>query len=179
MGLSGCGIAPERHLVNYFTAPELNAAERRRAIARNLRNKRIAEVEVEGLTGPCYALPAHLDMIGDLSEPTGTALICPFDSLLWQRKRAAELLDFRYTLEIYVPRAKRKYGYYVLPILHDGRLVGRLDPKLHRDRRLLEIRALHFEPDFAPTGNFRARLDETIADLADFLGVADMEMSSR
>ena len=102
-GLSGCGIAPERHLVNYFTAPALNAAERRRVIARNLRKKRIVEVDVEGLRGPCYARPEHLEAIDRLPEPAGTTLICPFDSLLWQRKRAAELLDFDYAVEIYVP----------------------------------------------------------------------------
>ena len=176
LGLSGCGIAPERHLVNYFTGPELNAAERRRTIARNLRKKRIVEVEVEGLRGPCYALPEHLDGIDRLPEPAGTTLICPFDSLLWQRKRAAELLDFRYTIEIYVPAAKRKYGYYVLPILHEGRLVGRLDPKLHRDRGVLEIRALHLEPNFVPGADFRARLEESMADLANFLGASDIRL---
>ena len=176
IGLSGCGIAPERHLVNYFTGPELNAAERRRTIARNLRKKRIVEVEVDGLRGPCYALPEHLDGIDRLPEPAGTTLICPFDSLLWQRKRAAELLDFHYTVEIYVPAKKRKYGYYVLPILHEGRLVGRLDPKLHRDRGVLEIRALHFEPDFAPTAHFETGLNDAVADLADFLGADDIVM---
>ncbi|MYA33262.1 MAG: winged helix-turn-helix domain-containing protein [Gemmatimonadales bacterium] len=176
VGLSGCGIAPERHLVNYFTGPELNAAERRRTIARNLRRKRIVEVEVDGLKGPCYALPEHLDAIERLPDPEGTTLICPFDSLLWQRKRAAELLDFHYTIEIYVPAKKRRYGYYVLPILHDGRLVGRLDPKLHRDRSVLEIRALHFEPDFARTARFETALGDAVADLADFLGADDIVM---
>ena len=178
IGLSGCGIAPERHLVNYFTAPKLNAAERRRVIARNLRSKRIVEVEVEGLPGPCYALPEHLDAVDALPEPTGTTLICPFDSLLWQRKRAAELLDFGYTIEIYVPAAKRKYGYYVLPILHDGRLVGRLDPKLHRDRGVLEVRSLHFEPDFRQSARFEAALHESLGDLADFLGASGTQASA-
>ena len=88
----------------------------------------------------------------------------------------APLLGFRYTVEIYVPAAKRKYGYYVLPILHDGRLVGRLDPKLHRDRGVLEIRALHVEPDFAPTARFGAGLHDAVADLADFLGATDIAM---
>ena len=176
IALSGCGIAPERHLVNYFTGPELNAAERRRTITRNLRRKRIVKVQVAGLRGPCYALPEHLETIDDLPEPTGTTLVCPFDSLLWQRKRAAELLDFHYTVEIYVPAAKRKYGYYVLPILHNGRLVGRLDPKLHRDRGMLEVRALHFETDFHPTAAFMRELDDTIEDLADFLGATDIRM---
>ena len=176
IALSGCGIAPERHLVNYFTGPGLNAAERRGVIARNLRKKRIVEVEAESLRGPCYALPEHLEVIDDLPEPTGTTLICPFDSLLWQRKRAADLLDFAYTVEIYIPAKKRKYGYYVLPILHDGRLVGRLDPKLHRDRGVLEIRSLHLEPDFRPSARFEAALHESMEDLAGFLGASSVNI---
>jgi uncharacterized protein YcaQ len=176
IALSGCGVAPERHLVNYLTGPKLTAPERKKVIARNLKKKRIVEVKVDGLRGPCYALPEHLDAIDEAPEPTGTNLVCPFDSFLWQRKRAEELLDFKYSIEIYVPAAKRKYGYYVLPILHEGRLVGRLDPKLDRDRNTLEIRALHFEPVFEPTAEFIAALEETIADLAEFVDASEIRM---
>ena len=176
-GLSGCGIAPERHLANYVTGPEPKAAGRKRVIARNLRAKRIAEVAVEGVRGPCYALPEHLEAIGSgLPEPAGTTLICPFDSLLWQRRRAEELLDFKYTVEIYTPAAKRRYGYYVLPILHRGKLVGRLDPKLHRDRAALEVRALHLEPSFSPDSGFRTGLNDAVADLATFTGATEIRM---
>ncbi len=177
-GLSGCGIAPERHLVNYFTGPSHKAAERKKVIARNLKMGRIVEVKVKGLRGPCYAMPEHLEGIEDLPEPTGTNLICPFDSLLWQRKRAEELLGFKYTIEIYVPEAKRVYGYYVLPILHEGRLVGRIDPKLHRDRGVLEIKAIHMEPDFQSSMGFVAAFGEALDDLADFLGATDIDMPS-
>jgi len=128
------------------------------------------------VTGNATTDTESCDGIDRLPEPAGTTLICPFDSLLWQRKRAAELLDFRYTVEIYVPAKRRKYGYYVLPILHDGRLVGRLDPKLHRDRGVLEIRALHLEPDFTPTTRFETALNDTVADLAGFLGATGIVM---
>lgn len=176
IALAGCGIAPERHLRNYMTAPDLKAADRRKVIARNLKNGRIVEVRVKGLRGPCYALPEHLEGIEDLPDPTGTTLICPFDSFLWQRKRAEELLDFTYTIEIYVPPDKRVYGYYVLPILHEGRLVGRLDPKLHRDRGVLEIRALHLEPGFESSMGFVAGLGDAVESLAEFAGASDIEM---
>lgn len=176
VGLGGNGIAAERHMHNYWTAPALRAPERKRVIRRNLRKKRIVEVQVEGLPGPFYALPEHLEMLERLPSPRGTYLLCPFDSLLWQRRRAEELLNFHYRVEIYVPAAKRKYGYYVLPILHDGELVGRLDPKFHRDRGVLDIKALHLEPGFRPNGDFHAGLTETLHSLGEFLGAERLQL---
>ena len=169
-GLSGNGVASEKHLVNYCTHPRLKAPERRKVIARNLRKGHIVEVEVEGLPGKCLARPKDLEGASTLEAPRGTNLICPFDSLLWRRERAEELLDFTYRIEIYVPQPKRIYGYYVLPILHDGLLVGRLDPKLHRDRSELEIKAIHLEKSFKRNSNFDHGLAASIQDLASFLG---------
>ena len=169
-GLRGNGIASERDLTNYFTAPKLKAPERRAVIARNLKAGRILEVRIDSLSGRHFMLPEHVDRLTALDDPVGTTLVCPFDSLLWQRKRAEALLDFHYRIEIYVPPAKRTFGYYVLPILHDGRFVGRLDPKLHRDQDLLEIKALYLEEGFTRTTRFERELRETLHDLAHFVG---------
>ncbi len=79
------------------------------------------------------------------------------------------MLDFRYRIEIYVPAAKRKYGYYVLPILHDGRLVGRLNPKLHRDRNELEIKSIHLEEGIERSSAFESALADSLRELANFL----------
>ena len=107
-----------------------------------------------------------MDMLSSLPKPQGTTFLCPFDSFLWQRKRAEDILRFEYRTEIYVPAAKRKYGYYVLPILHNGRLVGRIDPKLHRDKKLLEIKAIHLEPAFDGGQEFTKALQNTFESLA-------------
>ena len=176
VGLSGNGVASERHLVNYFTAPDLGAADRRRVIARNLKKGRIVEVRVEGQGGRFYALPEHLDGVEGLPEPEGTTLICPFDSLLWQRKRAEELLGFHYRIEIYVPAAKRVFGYYVLPILHDGRLVGRLDPKLHRERGELEVKAIHLEAGFKRDRSFDRGLAQALESLGEHVGADRLDL---
>jgi len=178
-GLSGNGIASERHLVGYITGPAPEAAVRRRVIARNLRRGTIVEVEVEGSRSPYYALPEHLALLEKVPEAAGTNLLCPFDSLLWQRERAEELLGFRYRLEIYVPPPKREFGYYVLPILHRGRLVGRLDPKLHRERGVLEVKRLGLERGFRPDPEFERGLDEALGSLADFLGASRITRPSR
>ena len=175
-GLFGNGIASEKHLTNYFTSPRLKAAERRAVLARNLRKGKIVKVEVPGLTDTYYASPETLDNLARLPRPMGTTLVCPFDSFLWQRDRAEELLDFHYRIEIYVPQPKRKYGYYVLPILHEGRLVGRLDPKLHRDRGVLEIKAIHLEPGFKADPDFKQGLGESLRDLSIFLEADQLEL---
>ncbi|MDX1393803.1 MAG: crosslink repair DNA glycosylase YcaQ family protein [Gemmatimonadota bacterium] len=176
--LSGQGVASERHMVNYITGPALRAADRKRVIGRNVAKGRVVEVRVKGLRGAFYATPEALEEIGAAPPPAGTTLICPFDSLLWQRKRAEDLLGFEYSLEIYQPAEKRVYGYYVMPILHEGRLVGRIDPKLHRDRGVLEIRAIHTEPDFESSMGFVAGLGDAIESLAEFLGASDIDMPS-
>lgn len=175
-GLSGCGVASESHLCNYITGPSLLADERRRVLRRNLRNGSIREVEVRGQSGIWYARPEDLDRLADAPEPVGTTFICPFDSLLWQRQRAADLLDFDYRIEIYVPEEKRKFGYYVLPILHDGRLVGRLDPKHHRDRNVLEIQMLALEPGVERSPRLEAGIAEGLRDLAGFLRCDAIEL---
>ena len=175
-GLSGNGVAGERHLANYFTAPALSAQERKRVIARNLKSGRIVEVRVDGMRGPFYALPEHLDSLDGLAEPHGTTLVCPFDSLLWQRQRAEDLLGFRYRIEIYVPPKKREFGYYVLPILHDGRLVGRLDPKVHRDRGALQVKALYLEEGFRRDRRFDRELAAALHSLRKHVGAEDLEL---
>ncbi|MFH0945132.1 MAG: crosslink repair DNA glycosylase YcaQ family protein [Planctomycetota bacterium] len=175
-GLSGNGIASERHLTNYVTAPRLLAQERAQIIQRNLRSGRVVRVSVKGRDDTYLALPEALEGIDALEEARGTRLICPFDSLLWQRDRAHELLDFHYRIEIYLPPKQRTFGYYVLPILHDGRLVGRLDPKLHRDQGRLEIKSIHLEPGFQRTKRFERALAGTLRGLADFLAAKEVEL---
>jgi uncharacterized protein YcaQ len=175
-GLEGNGAAREAHLVNYYTAPNLDAAERRRVLRRNLKAKEIVAVRIDGLAGEHYARPRDLEELGASPEPRGTTLLSPFDSLLWQRARAEELLGFEYRVEIYVPPAKRRYGYYCLPILHDGRLVGRLDPKLHRDRGVLEIRSLHLEPGFDGGERFTTGMRSALESLRTFVGARAVEL---
>ena len=176
IGLAGNGVASERHLAGYWTAPELYAKERRDVLERNLNRGSIVEVRVEGIRGRWFARPEDLDGLGELEQPRGTTLLSPFDSLLWQRQRAEELLDFRYRVEIYVPEHKREFGYYAMPILHDGRLVGRLDPKLHRDRGLLEIKSWFLEPGFDGGRRFDTELRQSIEDLATFVKADDVRI---
>lgn len=81
----------------------------------------------------------------DALQSTVTTLLSPFDPVVWDRKRASELFGFDYRIECYTPAPKRQYGYFVLPILARGRLVGRLDAKAHRQQGIFELKSLHLE----------------------------------
>jgi len=175
-GLSGNGVASEKHLTGYLTSPRLKADERRAVIARNLSSGAIVEVKVSGCAGRWFALPEHLEGLERLAAPEGTTLLSPFDSLLWQRARAEQLLGYHYRVEIYVPAAQRQFGYYALPILHQGRLVGRLDPKLHRQERRLDIVSLALEPGLGRDPDLDRGLAQALAELATFVGAESLTL---
>lgn len=89
------------------------------------------------------------------------------------------MFNFDYTVEIYTPPHKRKYGYYVLPILHGDRLIGRLDPLMDRKKERLEIKAVHAEPK-APKGDeVSAEIRNTVDDLSRFLHAKEVVFSKR
>jgi uncharacterized protein YcaQ len=106
----------------------------------------IMQIEVEGADGvfkPAYARPDLADDPAMSASPTSRLrVLSPFDPALRDRKRAARLFGFEYTVEMFVPEPKRRYGYYVFPLLERDRLVGRVDMKAFRDRDTLIVRAL-------------------------------------
>jgi len=114
-----------------------------------------------------YALAGAMEQAADLKESSPHLFfLSPFDNLIIQRERIKRLFDFDYTIECYVPAAKRQYGYFTLPILWGEALVGRLDPKAERKEKRLIIRNLVFEPQFAAFEDF---LPAFVAKLADFV----------
>jgi uncharacterized protein YcaQ len=121
---------------------------------------------VEGTKGEWRVDPAALS-----EEFEGrTALLSPFDRLVYDRRRAQELFDFEYTLEMYKPAAKRRWGYYALPVLHHDQLVGKVDATADRKTSVLRVQAIHEDVRFtrAMTKAVQAELD----DLASWLGLS-------
>ncbi|GAA3808506.1 DNA glycosylase AlkZ-like family protein [Nocardioides panacisoli] len=123
---------------------------------------------VEGLAGEWRAHPDALGLTGADFEPR-TALLSPYDRLVYDRDRALDLFDFEYVLEMYKPAAKRRWGYFALPILHGDRLVGKLDAKADRKAGLLRVFAVHEDFPWAP--DIGDAVEAEIQALADWLGV--------
>jgi hypothetical protein len=101
-------------------------------------------------------------------------LLAPFDPIIRDRDRALRRFGFDYRFEAFTPEPKRQYGYYVLPILEGERLVGRLDPKLHRERGVLEIKGLWWEPGVKETKAQKKALREAMEAMAAWLGAEDV-----
>ncbi|HZU86304.1 MAG TPA: crosslink repair DNA glycosylase YcaQ family protein, partial [Anaerolineaceae bacterium] len=159
------GVAHESWVADYFRLKKTGLSEILGAL---VRDGALLPVEIEGLPGPAYLHPEHLALAesavrGGL-QPTLTTLLAPFDPLVWDRQRARQLFGFDYTIECYTPAAKRVYGYFTLPILHRGALVGRVDAKAHRKDKIFEVRALHLEEGVRP-----AEREGLAVDLADAL----------
>jgi uncharacterized protein len=107
-----------------------------------------------------------------------TTLLSPFDNLICDRARTELLWDYEFRIEIYVPKEKRRWGYYVLPILHGDRLIGRIDPTMDRKHGILTINAIYAEPDAPDTASTGQAIRGAIDDLATFLGARDVEYAS-
>jgi uncharacterized protein YcaQ len=124
---------------------------------------------VEGVKGEWRVDPSYL--VGDFAGRT--ALLSPFDRLIHDRGRTEELFEFEYTLEMYKPADKRRWGYFALPVLHEDRLVGKIDAAADRKASVLRVNATHEDVKFsrAMTAAVRAELQ----DLAAWLGLADVE----
>jgi uncharacterized protein YcaQ len=108
--------------------------------------------------------------------PSATTLLSPFDPLISDRDRALDLFNFDYRLEAYTPVKDRKYGHFSLPILHKGRLIGRLDPKAHRKEKRLEIRKIYLEPGVTITDELAADLRNTLQAFTAWHGLETLEI---
>ncbi|MEH7829340.1 winged helix-turn-helix domain-containing protein [Gemmobacter denitrificans] len=102
-------------------------------------------------------------------------ILSPFDPALRDRKRAERLFGFHYRIEVFVPEAQRRYGYYVFPVLEGDRIIGRIDTKTHRDEDVLRIRGFWPEPGQRLTKARMAKLDAELARMARFAGVARLD----
>ncbi|EOI5727323.1 winged helix-turn-helix domain-containing protein [Cronobacter malonaticus] len=133
----------------------------------------VVPVDVETL-GPMWLHHALLPLLDQAVAckltATHSAVLSPFDPVVWDRRRAEEFFNFSYRLECYTPAPKRKYGYFVLPLLHKGALVGRMDAKMHRQQGSLEAIALYAEEGVSFTAGVIAGLRQAIADFAAWQG---------
>jgi uncharacterized protein YcaQ len=161
------GAAPARWVPDYFRTPKAGAAG---LLDRLAGEGRLLRVRIEGIAEPAYAHPDNARLVREAAAgrlaPSRTVLLSPFDPVVWDRERALALFGFDYRLECYTPEPRRRYGYFTLPVLDGDRLVGRLDPKAHRDEGVFEVRSLHLEPRVRPDDDLARAIAGAVASLA-------------
>jgi uncharacterized protein YcaQ len=116
--------------------------------------------------------------VSRLAPGARTTALSPFDNLLCDRARTAELFGFDHRLEIYVPAAQRRWGYYVLPILHRERLVARADMALARDAGVLRVLSLHREPGVRRSAALERAITRALERLAAWRGASAVQIVS-
>ena len=165
------GVGTEADIRDYF---RLSPQKVKPALAKLLADGELEPVDVDGWTAPAYLRAGQIVPRPD----RGTALLCPFDPLIFFRPRVERVFDFMYRIEIYVPANKRQFGYYVWPFMLDGHLVGRVDLKAERSRD-----ALHVVGAFTEPGHDKSRVAAALAaelrTMASWLGLSDVSVGDR
>ncbi|HEX4481989.1 MAG TPA: crosslink repair DNA glycosylase YcaQ family protein [Rudaea sp.] len=159
-GVRALGVTQARWIADYFRTQKTHKEVDLQPF---VESGELIRVDVRGWDRPGYAHRDNMALIERAQRSrlraTHTTLLSPFDPIVWDRDRARVMYDFDYTLECYTPAPKRKFGYFVLPILRRGALMGRLDAKAHRADGVFEVKAIYLEPSMAPD-------DELIDDIA-------------
>jgi uncharacterized protein YcaQ len=157
------GVATLQDLADYYRMPPREAAPR---VAELVEEGTLSPVQVEGWSNEAYL---HCRARFPRAIP-GASLLSPFDPVTWYRPRAERLFDFEYRIEIYVPAAKRRWGYYVLPFRLGDRIVARVDLKADRAARTLQVRSVHYERNIDQKETESALKGE-LGSLASWLGL--------
>ena len=174
--IKALGVATNTWAANYFYIKKTEAAA---AIEQLLLEGAIFPVNIEGVKGGPFFV--HADnaplleaALADQLPATHTTILSPFDPLISDRGRARDLFDFDYSIECYTPAPKRKYGYFILPILHRGRLVGRLDAKAWRKEGRLQVISLFLEPGARVSRGLTRALTKSLRAYASWQGLSSV-----
>lgn len=174
------GVATPAQIKRHFTRnvyPELNKTLHKLVAAKKIEPVHIVEKR-EPLKGEWYLHQEDIPLLEQIQAGQWrprTTILSPFDNLICDRERTEQLWDFYYRIEIYVPKAKREFGYYVLPILHNDKLVGRIDAKMNRKTGILELHNLYAEEKASTSQRTIKSIRRAIEQLARFLEAADLQ----
>jgi hypothetical protein len=173
------GVARADWVADYYRLPRRPYRDELHALADE---GELIPVQVEGWKQDTFVHHDFASILDDAASgklaSTVTTVLSPFDPVVWDRKRAAALFDFDYAIECYMPAAKRKYGYFVLPLLSRGRLVGRVDAKAHRAQRVFELKSLHIEPGVRLSARLAGDLRRALQRCADWHDTPQLAITS-
>ncbi|MFE3448908.1 winged helix-turn-helix domain-containing protein [Nonomuraea sp. NPDC059194] len=174
--LRALGVARVADIERHFTRARYPGLDG--VLDRLERSGRILPAEVEGGTERWYVHRDSLVLLERAWEPR-TTLLSPFDNLICDRERTERLWGFAFRTEMYVPKAKRQYGHYILPILHGERLIGRLVPRLDRRGGVLEIEGLFPEAETSADEATVEAVGRAVAELGAFVGAREISYGAK
>lgn len=159
----------------------VKSPQRRQIIERSLESGGLLSIEIQELPGEVLYLRKEnkplLDKVQKDRPIQEGAFIAPLDNLLWDRKALARIFDFNYMWEVYKPKKKREYGYYVLPVLYGDRFVARFDPEFDKKTRVLTIKNWWWEENSSPDPKMREALQRCMADFLVYLDAEGIKYS--
>ncbi len=168
--IGAVGLLWNKNSAAYLGIWGLTPAVRNQAFRELSETDEITELKVEGIREPLYILTEDLHILKEAEDPSLRSNRCeflaPLDPMLWDRELIRKLFNFSYSWEIYVPADKRKYGYYVLPVLYGDKLVGRIEPKKNGSELTMEN--LWLEPDIKRTTRIRNAVNKRLKEFARF-----------
>lgn len=161
----------------------LDSKGRASVIERLQTEGKILAAQVEGFEFPFYLRAqeqAFLENVLTMDNPAPQAtFLAPLDNLIWDRRTLEELFDFQYRWEVYTPKKKRQYGYYVLPVLYGDRFVARVEPARQKKSKLLTIKGWWWEADVTPDNTMLAALEKCIERFCAFLSIKNIQMDNQ
>jgi len=171
------GVAREDWVAPYFYLLKTGVPEELESL---VSQGELKQVSVAGWDQPAYLHPANRELVESVVEgehtPDHTTFLSPFDPLVSDRERALTLFNFDYKMESFVPAKDRQYGYFCLPILYNGRLIGRLDPKAHRKEKRMEIKNIYLEPGIDITQDMVDSLKSTLMEFTEWHDMDNLEI---
>ena len=133
-----------------------------------LKSGELVQVQVRGIEGNYFALPSNEPQ--NSSSLRGTSILSPFDNAVIRRERLLKLFNYDYAIECYLPEGKRRFGYFCLPVLHNGKFVGRFDPKADREKKTFLVKQLYIEHEPESADEFVSAFGRTLKQFAEFNG---------
>jgi uncharacterized protein YcaQ len=161
------GIVEEKEIAYLRSSSKEMVAK---SLKQLVKNGELVETGIETKKGTYYTSQALINESAKLKGTEQLHIFSPFDNAVIQRKRVQQLFDFDYIIECYLPEPKRTYGYFCLPVMYNGKLVGRFDPKADRATKTFYIKQMHFEKGFKPTAAFKKAFKEKLNSFAAFNG---------
>lgn len=149
----------------------------KKALTHLLQEGELMEVKVEGMGETLFVTSAEqMRASSKIKDQANIHFLSPFDNAVIQRKRLERIFNFNYTIECYVPEAKRVFGYFCLPILYGDKFVGRFDPKADRDSKIFHVKSIYFEEGFKPDELFNQAFLEKLQAFAIFNGCESIQI---